>query len=350
MTTQGNNGAGQLRQDPITENWVVIATERSKRPDDFNETKAVPAKLPKYKDDCPFCNLGKYPQEPDVLRLPDDPEKWQVHIFGNKYPAFRPQEEFKTWTHGPYRATEAVGYHELLATRWHNQDEALVSPQFLALELEALILRFRQLRTKPSVNYIQIIRNHGKEAGASLEHPHFQIFTVPVLPTDISDLLHGAQRFAEKNSQKAFTVLLEHERSEQHRIVWENEHFTAFCPFASRTPFEMWIMPRESNPFFDSIDPEQRLALAEIMHQVLGRLYVGLNDPPYNYYIHSAPCDDHGFVCNKDEFPNFRWHIQILPRLTVWAGFELGTGLEINPTPPEEAAAFLREQKLPAAI
>ncbi len=344
---------GELRQDVITENWVVMATERGQRPDNFAPEKKSThhdKPVPRYKDNCPFCNLATYPQDPDVLRLPDDPEKWQVHIFGNKYPAFRPKDEVKSWKVGPYRVVESIGYHELLAPRYHNQFDGLIAESLLALEFEALVLRYRQLRQKPSVNYIQIIKNHGVEAGASLEHPHHQIFTVPVLPSDIADLLFGTQRFAQQHNKKAFTIILEFERSEQKRIVWENEHFTAFCPFASRVPFETWILPRQSNPYFDSIGPEERQALAEIMRQVLGRMYIGLNDPPYNYYIHSAPCDDTGFVCDANIFPNFRWHIAILPRLSKFAGFELGTGIEINTVLPEEAAAFLREQKLPEPV
>lgn len=345
---------GELRQDPITEQWVVIATSRGKRPDDFANDRVQhqfdARKIPRYKDDCPFCNSIQYPQEPDVLRLPDDPDQWQVRIFPNKYPAFQPHDEFRSWNTGPYRVTDAVGYHEILATRAHNHFGGYTSPSLLELELEALVLRYRQLRVKPSVNYIQIIKNQGPEAGGSLEHPHHQIFTVPILPSDIASLLHGAERYAKKNNEKAFTIILDYERSEGTRIVWENDYFTVFCPFASRVPFEMWILPRKSNPFFDSIGPADRAALAEALNQALGRMATGLHNPSYNYYIHSAPCDDTGFVCDASVFGHFRWHIEILPRLGQWGGFELGTGLEINSAAPEEAAEFLRRQKLPEPV
>lgn len=345
---------GELRQDPITEKWVVIAPGRGKRPDDFKTERTHHTfdarKIPKFREDCPFCNLSKYPQEPDVLRLPDDPDKWMVHIFGNKYPAFVLKDEFRFWNEGPYRVTEAVGSHEIMATRWHNHFGGYINPALLELEIEALVLRYRQLRVKPSVNYIQIIKNQGPEAGGSLEHPHHQIFTVPILPSDIGDLLHGAEKYAKKNNEKAFTIVLDFERSEGSRIIWENEHFTVFCPFASRVPFETWIMPRQSNPFFDSIGPQERTALAEALHQTLGRISGGLNNPAYNYYIHSAPCDDTGFICDASVFGHFRWHIEILPRVNTWGGFELGTGLEINTMPPEEAAQYLRQQEIPEPI
>ncbi len=341
---------GELRQNPITEKWVAIATERAKRPDSFAKEREKKQPLQRYKADCPFCNLTAYPQEPDVLRLPDDHDAWQVHIFQNKYPAFIPSSELRSWKLGPYLATNAVGYHELLATKYHNHDDALAPRHIVELELEALVLRYRELKSQPSVNYIQIIKNHGKEAGASLEHPHHQIFSVPVLPSDIADLLHGTERYAKKHGEKAFTIILDYEREQKKRIVFENEYFTVFCPYASRVAFETWIMPRQPNPFFEDIGPAEREALAEAMQHVLGKLYTGLQDPPYNYYIHSAPCDENGFVCDKSLFQHFRWHIAIMPRLSTSAGFELGTGIEINTVLPEDAAAFLREQSLPTII
>ena len=341
---------GELRQDMITEKWTVIATGRSKRPHNFATQRPKPPTVPKYQDDCPFCNLADFPQEPDVLRLPDDPDRWQVHIFANKYPAFIPKDDFRSWQVGPYRAMESVGYHEVLATRWHNQLEALQSIRELSLELEALVLRYRQLKVKPSVNYIQIISNHGPAAGGSLEHPHHQIFTVPVLPDDIQDLLNGAERYALKHQEEGYAAMLRFERETGDRIIWENDAFTVLCPFASRLPFEVWVLPRQPEPFFENISPQQRDQLAEAMQQALGRLYTGLNDPPYNYYILSAPCDETGFVCDREKFKHFRWHIQITPRLNIWGGFEIGSGLEITSALPEESAAFLREQKLPKTM
>ncbi len=340
---------GELRQDVVTGKWIVLAPERAKRPDSFaKETKAVAARV-KYQDKCPFCNSGDFPQEPDILRLPDDPATWFVHIFPNKYPAFKPYDEFKVWQTGPYQAMEAVGYHEVLATRYHDQVEALMSPRQLALQMEALVLRYRQLKTKSSVNYIQIIKNQGAPAGGSLEHPHHQIFTTPVLPDEVRDSLVGTQVYAEKHAGASiYTVIADFEQKSGERLVYQNDDFMAFCPYASRVPFEVKIMPRQPEPYFENLSPALRESLADIMRQVLGRLYIGLNDPPYNYYIHSAPCDATGFVCDLSTYSQFRWHIDVAPRLNVWGGFELGTGVEINTMAPEAAAAYLRDQALPA--
>ena len=337
---------GELRQDLVTGKWVVVATGRAKKPSSFLKERPKPKRPAKVMNSCPFCNLEKFSQQPDVLRLPDDSDEWEVHIFGNKYPAFTPTDEYRAWEVGPYRAMESVGYHELLATRQHSAIDAMLSYRQMALQLEALVLRYRQLKEKPSVSYIQIIKNHGEEAGASLEHPHHQIFTVPVVPSDIKDLMEGAQNYAMEKGQEVFGVMLDYELKQDERVLYENDKFIAFCPYSSRVAFEVWIVPRDPNPYFENISPKDCESLAEIMTKVFGSLYVGLNDPPYNYYILSAPCDDTGLKSNNKSYKDFRWHIQVLPRLSTWGGFEMGTGLEITTALPEESAVFLREQKI----
>jgi UDPglucose--hexose-1-phosphate uridylyltransferase len=337
---------GEMRQDLVTGKWVVVATERSQKPSDFTTGQKRPQRMAKYKEKCPFCQLDKYPQKPDIVRLPDDPEEWEVHIFGNKYPAFNPCDEFRSWQQGPYRAIESVGYHEILATRWHDEADAYLTQRQMALQIEALELRYRQLREKPSVSYIQIIKNSGEGAGASLEHPHNQIFTVPVIPSDVHDILMGAEKYRQQHNENVFQTIIDWEKREGVRLIDENDDFILFCPYASRVAYEMWIVPKKHDPYFENMTPKQRDNLAELLRGALARLYVGLNDPPYNYYILSAPCDDTGFVSDRKIYKNFRWHIQILPRLSKWGGFEMGTGLEITTVLPEEAAAYLRGQNI----
>lgn len=344
MTNVQVGAEGELRQDIITGEWVVIAPGRGKRPHDYKAraSQELPTSRKKYLTECPFCNTAKYPQELDVLRLPDDEDTWAVHIFGNKYPAFVAASEVFAWQTGPHRAMHAAGYHEILATRGHNEQEAVISLRLFELQMEALVMRYRQLKTKQSVNYIQIIKNYGKAAGASLEHPHHQIFTTPVLPSDVVKILRGAEAYGKKNEEDVFSALLAYERAEGVRVVAENEEFVVLCPFASRVPFETWVVPKKHTPFFENITVRERRLLAEALQDILKRLSVGLNDPSYNYFIYSAPCDETGFVCDTATFQYFRWHLQIMPRLNVWGGFELGTGLEINTMLPEEAAEYLR--------
>lgn len=338
------SAAGEVRQDLLTGKWVVVAPGRARRKKDFAAQRPRPQQGPKYRADCPFCNLAEYPQRPDLVRLPDDPDRWQVHIFPNKYPALTPRDDLRSWNVGPYRVLESAGYHEVLATRWHHQIDASISREELALQLEALVLRYRQLRQKPAVNYIQIIKNHGEAAGASLAHPHHQIFGLPVLPDDVLDLLRGVEAYAARFDHNPFEALLDFELESGERVVAENEHFVAFCPFAPHVSFEVRILPRTPKPYFEDSTVAERDALAEILGNVLSRLYTGLNDPPYNYFIYSAPCDETGFVCDRSLFGRFRWHVAVLPRLGMLGGLEMSTGLQVSETTPEAAAAFLRSQ------
>lgn len=335
---------GELRQDLITGKWVIVAPGRAKRPHKANANGGKKAPV-KYQDNCPFCNLAAFPQSPDILRLPDN-ERWNFHVFENKYPALKPASEYSVWNTGPYRALQAVGYHELLAPRWHNQDEWRLTLPELALELEVLVRRYRQLRTQFSVNYIQIIRNHGPESGASLEHPHHQIFAIPVLPSEVLDMMQGAERWHNAHGSDVFAELVNFELSDRQRLVTENESFVAWCPYASRMNYEIWIMPRKPQPFFEDIGPKERERLAEMLRDILRRMQAVLSDPPFNYVIYSAPCDYTGTVATPEMARRFRWHMVILPRLRTWGGFELGTGLEITDVRPEEAALALREADL----
>lgn len=339
---------GELRQDLVTGKWVIVAKGRAKRPNDYNKNKDEAVKKPpKYLNDCPFCNLAEYPQSPDTLRLPDDDDTWRVHIFENKYPALLPRDDMKAWSHNSmYRTVEAVGFHELLATRWHNQEEWNMTVNDISVVLEALVLRVRQLRVKPFVNYVHIIRNHGKEAGASLEHPHYQLFTLPVVPSDIVDMLQGARGYKEANGKNVFEVVLDNERQSGERIVWENDLFTAFCPYASRVPYEVTIMPRYQQSDFDAMSPDEREALAETLFSVLRKIFIGMHDAPYNLVVQTAPCDTGGTISAPELNGSFRWHISVYPRLNTWGGFEIGTGLEISDVVPEESAEYLRNLKI----
>lgn len=334
--------SGELRQDLVSGKWVIVATGRASRPQKEKEKKAL-SKLPKYKDNCPFCNLSAYPQAPDVICLPDDPERWQFHIFENKYPALLPKKDYRSWRVGPHNVVEAVGYHELLAPRWHNQTEWNMTETEVAVMLEALVLRYRQLRTQSSVNYIQIIRNHGPAAGASLEHPHHQMFALPVIPDEVHDKLLGSGRYFQANDKEVFEEMLRFEMECGDRVVYEDDAFVAFCPYASRVSYEVWIMPKNPSPYFENIGPVEREGLATALRTVLTKLYTALDDPALNYVVYSAPCDDAGGFSGSSIRKSYRWHVSIMPRLSTWGGFEVGTGLEIIEVTPEKAAEILRE-------
>jgi UDPglucose--hexose-1-phosphate uridylyltransferase len=195
--------------------------------------------------------------------------------------------------------------------------------------------RYLALMEHKCVNYISIFYNHGREAGASVSHPHSQLIAMPILPADINRSLRGAERYREEHGRCIHCRMLKWEKEEK-RSIFQNEYFIVYAPFVPRTAFELRVYPRKHKSNFEKMNKTERKYLAEALWQALHRLHKGLKDPAYNFFIHTAPCDgkDYGF---------YHWHIEILPKTAIWAGFELSTGIEISTIEPEEVAKFLRK-------
>lgn len=329
------NVNSELRQDIVSGDWVVIATGRAKRPDDFASFRRI--QDDKGIESCLFEDPVSSGQEKDVLIYHQSDGEWTLRVFPNKYPAFSVGKIPKNLSEGPYVAMSGVGYHEVIVTRDHYKQLALMDVMGVAEVFDAYQDRYLDLMNKKNVNYIAIFHNHGKEAGASIPHPHSQLAAIPVIAPYIKLELDGAEKYHKSNRHCVFCVMAEYESEEKKRVVFENDEFIAFCPFASRAAFEVWVMPKKHSPYFERIKDEQKIKLAEVFSKGLGAIYKALNDPPYNFYIHSAPCD------GKD-YPHFHWHIEILPHTSTWAGFELETGIEMSTIQPETAAEFLRKQ------
>lgn len=339
-----NKPVSELRQDPITEKWVVIASGRAKRPTDFKKNKKPKAKPPKYVDDCPFCNLKKFPQSPDTLILPDK-KNWRVRAFQNKFPAFSQEGDINDRKVGLYRVMDGVGFHEVVIPKEHDDYFSILEKEYAALYVKALVERYKALAQIKTVNYIQIIQNHGREAGGSVEHPHSQIFAIPILPTDeVLDLFMGAEKYYKKHGRCAHCDIIEYERKQEIRVVYENKKFIVICPFTPRSPYEQWVLPKEHSEGFEKLTDEDIPLFVDAAQVALKALRESFDDPPYNIYFYSPPCDDMGSVYPKDQFSHFHWHAQILPRLNTWGGFEMATGVEITVAVPEEAAAYLRSK------
>jgi len=330
----------ELRRDPITGEWVIIASERAKRPSDF--ALHSPGREEQEGATCPFCpgNEGMTPPEIMAFRHPGSQRNapgWWVRVVPNKFPALGIEGDLNKTGLGMYDWMNGVGAHEVIVeTPGHDKHLALLDNRQIEDILWAYRARYLDLKKDPRLKYILIFRNYGRVAGASLAHPHSQLVATPVTPGVVASELHGARRYSEYRDRCVFCDIVRQERDEGKRLVSENDDFVVLQPYAARTPFETWIVPKRHGGSFAAISAEEQTSLAATLGETLRRLHLTLDDPPYNYNIHTAPCDE-------DESAEFHWHLSISPRLTIAAGFEMGTGIYINVTPPEVAAEYLRD-------
>ncbi len=336
----------ELRRDPITGEWVIMAGERAKRPDDFR-SHAV-ERGGEAPGDCPFCPGNERMTPPEILafRHPGSQRNgpgWWVRVVPNKYPALAVEGELNKTGFGMYDWMNGVGAHEvIIETPEHDKHPAFLDPRQIEDVLWAYRARYLDLKKDPRLKAITIFRNHGRVAGASLSHPHSQLIATPMVPGDVVRQLEGARRYMQYRDRCVYCDILRQELDERARLVTENEHFVALEPYASRYPFETWVIPKRHLASFAAIPAEEQASFAQILGETLGRICLCLDDPPYNYNIYTAPCDE-------DETEEFHWHLDITPRLTIAAGFEMGTGIHINVTPPEVAAEALRNVDVTAA-
>ena len=324
----------ELRQDLVTGDWVVIATSRAKRPEEFAAQKRAEI-IESTDKPCLFCRPEESGQEKDTLIYVRADNDWSLRVFPNKYPAFARGARIKHSEEGPYFMMDGVGYHELVVTRDHDKQIALLDSLAVAEIIDAYQGRYIDLMNKKSVNYIEIFHNHGKEAGASIAHPHSQLMAIPVISPYVQLELNGAERYHKMNKHCAYCTMIEWEMENKKRVVFENDNFLVFCPFASRAAFETWVIPKRHKPYFERTSSQEKIEAGEALQVAISKIYHALGDPAYNFYIHTSPCD------GKD-YPHYHWHIEILPRTSVWAGFELSTGIEISTIEPEVAADYLK--------
>jgi UDPglucose--hexose-1-phosphate uridylyltransferase len=236
---------------------------------------------------------------------------------------------------GMYDRMNGIGAHEVII---ETPEHDLSLADHPAKQVQEILWAFRdrviELRKDHRFRYIMIFKNHGREAGASLDHPHSQIIALPIVPKRVQEEIEGSRRYWDYKERCVFCDIIHQEEKDQTRIVVQNNSFTAITPFASRFPFETWILPREHGLYFHELQKNQLVDLAEVLRSILGRMKAILDDPPYNFMVHTAPFEHSGI-------PYYHWHIEVIPKLTSVAGFEWGTGFYINPTPPEDAARYL---------
>lgn len=333
----------ELRLDLISRDWVVIATGRAKKPEFFKQEKADLANHSP--GDCPFCHMDTQEKPTLILyegkELPLDqgiPENWTTMVVPNKYPAFIPCAELMQKQEGYfYQKMRAAGFHEVVVTKDHDKSIGQFSRKAMKELIDAYQSRYLSLMGKSFVNHISIFHNHGKAAGASVAHPHSQIITTPLVDVDLNTALVNAKKYFRQSKGCIYCQLLDHEKNTKKRVVFENKEFLIICPFASKSAFEMIISPKKHSPYFEKITEEEKWELAGAFLAAMSKLHKGLNDPAYNFYLHTSPSD------NK-KYPFYHWHWTILPKTATWAGFESGAGMEISTIEPEKAAEYLRNQ------
>ena len=336
----------ELRHDPIQRQWVIIATERAQRPSEYAVT--VTQTPP---DFCPFCPCNEDKTPPEILAIRDgfsapNAPGWTVRVVPNKYPALRIEGTLDKTAEGLYDRMNGIGAHEIvIETPDHTRHMADQPPAHLAKVLRAYRDRLHDLMRDMRFTYVAIFRNYGENAGATLSHPHSQLIAMPMVPRVIEIELNSALDHYLHRERCLFCDIIHQERNAGSRMVLEEKGYAVYAPYASRSPFELFLAPLRHEADFSRVTDDDLERLAEVLVDTTGRLRAALNDPPFNFVIHSAPNFRSKSVWMQ-KFPSmaegYHWHIEIIPRLTKSAGFEWGTGFHINPTPPEMAADYLR--------
>ena len=327
----------ELRQNFATKEWVVIATERARRPEEL-ANKRERKKVASYVASCPFCPGNEKLTPPEVLRVPASPDvPWHARVIPNKFAALSREVQPTRTVHRTLRSINGFGVHDvIIETPDHSQVLALMPDSYVAEILRIYKTRYDELSLDPRIALITIFKNHGIDAGTSLEHPHSQMIATPVTSLQVRDRFQQALRYFDDFGDCMFCEMLKEELQEETRIVMVSEHFVALELYASPAPFCTHIYPRRHMASFGDVSAAEINDLARTLRSVLAKLYHGLADPDFNFTIRSAPAENAGVKY-------FHWYLSVIPRLTRVAGFELGSGMFINTVLPEAAAEFLRK-------
>jgi UDPglucose--hexose-1-phosphate uridylyltransferase len=333
----------ELRQNFSTKEWVIIATERAKRPEEL-ATRRPPKTVAHFVATCPFCVGNENKTPPEILRIPASGDPWQVRVVPNKFAALARDAQPSRTIHRTRRSIEGFGVHDVIVdTPDHSQTTALMPDAHVANVLRAYKLRYDTLSRDQRIAHMTIFKNHGVDAGTSLEHPHSQLIATPVISNQVRQRLHEALRHYDDFGECMFCQMIAEEMEEQCRVVLKTDHFIAAEVFASPAPFSTHIFPLRHMASFGDVSDAEIADLAHVLRSVLARLYYGLNDPDFNYTIRTAPTESAGVKY-------FHWYVSVIPRLTRVAGFELGSGMFINTVLPEAAAEFLRNVRVEDSV
>ena len=326
-----------LRKDPVTGRWVIISTDRARRPSDFTRSRV----LPKTNGICPFCAGHEDKTPPEILSYRENGgNQWNVRVVPNKFPALRVEGLLDREGEGLYDRMTGIGAHEVIIESPEHKVSLAELPE---KRVEDLFWAFRDrildLKRDARLRYILLFKNHGEAAGASLEHSHSQLIALPVVPIQVQEEIDGGRRYYSFKERCVFCDIVRQESSEGSRVILETDEIIVVAPYAPRFPFETWVLPRTHSSHFETAHPSLIQSLAWAVRSTIRKLEKALEYPSYNFLIHTSPIQE-------GPLAHYHWHLEIIPRVTRVAGFEWGAGFYINPTPPEESAQFLRDAGL----
>lgn len=331
----------ELRKDPVTGRWVIISTERRKRPSDFRAERYATSR----EDYCPFCAGREDMTPPEIFAVRSNGSArngpgWDLRVVPNRFPALQVEGGLDREADGMFDRMNGIGAHEvIIETPDHDKTLASMSEGEIERVLSAFRSRVLDLKQDRRFRYILLFKNHGAPAGATLEHSHSQLIALPIVPDFVRKEIEGARRHYAEKERCVFCDILRQELVADRRIILENADVVALAPYAPRFPFETWIVPRRHGARYEEAAQHELESLARLLKGVLLRVNRALESPSYNLIVHSAPF-------SEDASESYHWHVELMPKLTRVAGFEWGTGFYINPTSPEEAARVLRDAKV----
>ena len=330
----------EFRKDPITGRWVIIAAQRSQRPHQIGASNEVHQDEP-----CPFCAGNEALTPPEVWALRDantqaDIPGWSVRVVPNKYPAVENTSQSNGISDRFYQAVTGVGAHEvIIESPTHVINLGALDEDGFANLLRAYLERTRALMADRRWRYLLIYKNQGDRAGATLEHVHSQLIALPSVPKEAADEIRGASEHYAATGQCIYCAIIEQEIAARQRVVLDHDEFVAFCPYAPRFAYETWILPKTHAATFAESSPQILIDFGRALRETIIALNRALDNPPFNYFIHSSPTD-------AKSCAHYHWHLEILPQLSRAAGFELGSGMHICSVAPETAARLLRDRLL----
>ncbi|PON86859.1 Galactose-1-phosphate uridyl transferase, class I [Trema orientale] len=344
MASTSPSRSPQLRKDSVTNRWVIFSPARAKRPSDF---KSKSPANPNPNHECPFCIGHEHECAPEIFRVPPQGPDWKVRVIQNLYPALSREVPDDRATvrsprddddPGPGRVLDGVGFHDVvIESPVHSIQLCDLSPSEIGEVVRAYRRRILQIASYESIKYVQVFKNHGASAGASMSHSHSQMLALPIVPPNVSARIEGMKEYFGQTEKCAIC-----EVRREDLLIDASTHFISVVPFAATFPFEIWIIPRDHSPHFHEIDDEKAVDLGRLLKLMLRKLSLQLNDPPFNFMIQTSPLHIDG-----SDLSHSHWFLQIVPQLTVVAGFETGSGCYINPVFPEDAAKVLREVNVP---